>query len=194
MIRFCLLLLIATAALTLAPSDSEACGTFGFTDLRSDRGVSFHHHATYVESKPKGRKVLVWIYADSKRAGVFGIADTTREFNSTAERRKQYWFEGDKLLYKGKEIGTWSPTSLRLGSELFEFSAAVKERGPAMWMWTGDVTLGGKTISASFEVFDNCSGDGWRRKTQEEQLEVVWKRISIYLAAEIGQRARAKKK
>ena len=43
-----------------------------------------------------------------------GLADTTREFNRTAARRKQYRFEGDKLLYKGKEIGTWSPTSLRL--------------------------------------------------------------------------------
>ncbi len=189
-IKLCLLLTIATATLTIRANDSEACGGFHFKDKRTDTSVAFHHHATRISLKPKGRKALVWIYADRKNFGVFGIGDTSHEFVvDKAERRKQYWFEGDKLMYKGNQVGRWSPTTLRLGSENFEFVASIVEQHQHHPVWEGSVSFAGQKITAPFRFEDTCQTD-WRRSMHKEQLEVTWKRISIYLAAEMIQRNR----
>lgn len=184
--------------------EASACGGFEGIDSRSKASISFRHNATYVKTPEKrGRAIGLWIYADVKKHDVFAIVHSAGPFAhlhtktigrklpvynvNSAHRMKQLWFEGERLLFEGREIGKVGKDSLTLGTTVYDFEFAKKgSRKIHLYdgAWSILVKSAGKTVFSSERAGDICVTDEWKRPEESSQREVMLKRIALYLAAE----------
>ncbi len=98
-----------------------------------------------------------------------------------ASKKKRKSFIMPVLREHGNSLGRWNSDTLVLGDAKFSLSTASKT------LMTGQetkVSLNGKVILEG-GTMDYCFGEkGWDRSgaSKEEKLEVIWKRIALYLA------------
>lgn len=198
-----LLASIVVCAVWVVPEVAEACGGFTIHDHRSKDNLIFYHNATLIERDERRHQAL-WIYADYKEYDVFGIVHTKGPLShlhttklsrklpvynhKAAYELKQLWFSGRQLFYEAGKIGEWTSGTLIVGDQVFkvEFTKSGNEQpSPYHGVWNVKVSLGNETILSGEHVNDICPSKKWPRSTKSEQLDVVWKRITLYLAAEL---------